>query len=316
MKFVYKLERKLGRYAIRNLSLVLICCYAAGYILQLINSDILSWLTLNPYLILHGQVWRLVSWILIPPEGFGFFTLLMLYFYYSIGTVLERTWGDFRYNFYIIGGMIFTILGSFAVMGYGYLAYGDRIKLFGAEMFFTSPMLAGNWFLLFSTYYINMSIFLGFAATFPNQQVYLMFLLPIKIKYLGILYSVMLIFEFISYGVVGRIIIGASLLNFVVFFLLTRNYRRISPQEISRKRKFHRAVREGARGDNVVQFRGKNVITRHRCAVCGRTELDDDSLEFRFCSKCDGNYEYCSDHLYTHEHVHKTNGENEREIPH
>ncbi len=303
MKFVYKLERKFGRYAVRNLSFVLICCYAVGYVLQLVDADILSWLTLNPYLILHGQVWRLVSWIVIPPEGFGFFTLLMLYFYYAIGTMLERTWGAFRYNFYIIGGILFTILGSFATMGYAYLVYGDEIRLLGAKVFFTNNMFAASWFTLFSTYYVNMSIYLAFAATFPEQVVYLMYVLPIKIKYLGIMYAVMIVYQFITFGPVGRIIIGASLLNFVVFFLLTRNYKRISPQEISRKRKFRRAVREGARGDNTVQFRGKNVITRHRCAVCGRTELDDDSLEFRFCSKCDGNYEYCSDHLYTHEHV-------------
>lgn len=307
MKFVYRLERKFGRYAVRNLSLVLICCYAAGYILQLVDARILSWLTLNPYLILHGQVWRLVSWVIVPPSGFGFFTLLMLYFYYAIGTVLERTWGTFRYNFYIFGGILFTILGSFAAMGYAYLTYSDEIALFGAKMFFTSSNFAA-WFVLFSTYYVNMSIYLAFAATFPERVVYLMYVLPIKIKYLGIMYAVMLLYEFITFGAVGRIIIGASLLNFIVFFLLTRNYKRISPQEISRKRKFRRAVHEGARGGNTVPFHGRNVITRHRCAVCGRTELDDDSLEFRFCSKCDGNYEYCSDHLYTHEHVHR-NGE-------
>lgn len=313
MKFVYKLERKLGRYAVRNLSLVLICCYAAGYVLQLVNADFMSFLTLNPYLILHGQVWRLVSWIIIPPDGFGFFTLLMLYFYYAIGTMLEHTWGTFRYNFYIFGGILFTVIGSFATMGYAYLVYGQEIQLVGAKLFFTSDSLAGSWFRLFSTYYVNMSIYLAFAATFPEQVIYLMYVLPIKIKYLGIMYAVLLVYEFITFGAVGRIIIGASLLNFVVFFLLTRNYKRISPQEISRKRKFRRAVWEGARGDNTVHFRGKNVITRHRCAVCGRTELDDDSLEFRFCSKCDGNYEYCSDHLYTHEHVHHRSGQ---EIPH
>ncbi|MDE7325002.1 MAG: rhomboid family intramembrane serine protease [Lachnospiraceae bacterium] len=305
MKFIYKLERKFGRYSIRNLSFVLICCYAIGYVLQLVGSQILSLFTLNPYLILHGQVWRLVTWILVPPDAFGFFTLLMLYFYYAIGTMLERTWGTFRYNFYIFGGMLFTILGSFAVMGYAYLDkdYSLMIKLYGAENFFTNGMMAGMWFRLFSTYYVNMSIYLAFAATFPEQVIYLMYVLPIKVKYLGIMYAVMVVYEFIKYDTVGRIIIGASLLNFVVFFLLTRNYKRISPQEINRKQKFKRAVRQGERGDNVSSFRGKNVVTRHRCAVCGKTELDDDSLEFRFCSKCDGNYEYCSEHLYSHLHV-------------
>ena len=121
-------------------------------------------------------------------------------------------------------------------MGYAYLDsdYSLMIKLYGAESFFTS--IAGGWFRLFSTYYVNMSIYLAFAATFPEQVIYLMYVLPIKVKYLGIMYAVMVVYEFIKFDTVGRIIIGASLLNFVVFFLLTRNYRRISPQEINRKR--------------------------------------------------------------------------------
>ncbi len=313
MKFMYKMERKFSKYAIRNLSLALIICYAAGYMLELINAGFLSYLVLNPYLILRGQVWRLFSWILIPPGSFDFFTLLMLYFYFSIGTNLERTWGAFRYNFYLFGGMLFTILGSFAIMGYGYLRYSEQIEMIGAENFFTSLGLyvngmpvGGAWFYSFSTYFVNMSIFLAFAATFPDIQIYLMFLLPIKIKYLGVIYAVMLLWQFLKSGVEGRIVIAASLLNFIVFFLLTRNYKKVSPKEIHRKQKFRREVREGARGDNTVPFRGRTVITRHRCAVCGRTELDDENLEFRFCSKCDGNYEYCMEHLYTHEHVHHT----------
>lgn len=312
MKLMYKLERKFGRYAIQNLSLGLILCYAAGYVLEMINADFLNYLTLNPYLILHGQVWRLVTWILIPPESLSFFTLIMLYFYFSIGTNLERTWGAFRYNFYLFSGMIFTILGSFLVMAYGYYEFAKNISAVGAEKFFTDSFFAGGWFLFFSTYYINMSIFLAFAATFPNISVYLMYIIPIKVKYLGIIYAVMLAYEFFQSGIIGKIIIGASLLNFVIFFLLTRNYKSVSPQQVHRRNRYRREVRNAARGDNVVQMRGRNVVTRHRCAVCGRTELDDENLEFRFCSKCDGNYEYCMEHLYTHEHVHK----NEGEVPH
>lgn len=316
MKFLNKMERKFGRYAIHNLSMGLILCYAAGYLLQLISPTFMSYLTLNPYLILHGQVWRLFSWILIPPESFSFFTLIMLYFYYSIGTNLERTWGAFRYNLYILTGMICTVIGSFILMAIGYHDYPELIQLVGDDVFFTSYNYAGNWFLAFSTYYINMSIMLAFAATFPNVSVYLMYILPIKIKYLGIIYAVILAYEFIQSNLIGRIVIGASLLNFVVFFLMTRNYQRVSPQQIHRRNEYKRQVRNAGRGDNVVQMRGRSVVTRHRCAVCGRTELDDENLEFRFCSKCDGNYEYCMDHLYTHEHVHKTQNNEEREIPH
>lgn len=305
MNWLNKLERKIGRFALHNLSLGLIICYVFGYLIQMLNADFIGYLTLNPYLILHGQVWRLVSWILIPPESLDFFTIIMLFFYYTIGTSLERTWGAFRYNLYFFSGMLFTIIGSFVLMGYLANEGKQIIEIFGSREFFAGSgrVSVSVVFGAFSTYFINMSIYLAYAATFPDSYVYLMFVLPIKIKYLGIVYGAMVVYQFIQNGIVGRIVIGASLLNFVVFFLLTRNYKRISPQEIHRRQAFKNSYREGMRS-GATSVRGNSVITRHKCAVCGRTELDDDMLEFRFCSKCDGNYEYCSEHLFTHTHVH------------
>lgn len=121
MNFLNKLERKIGRYAIPNLSKYLICGYILGYLLQMINANIINLLSLNPYLILHGQVWRLVTWIIIPPERLTLLTIIMLYFYYSVGNDLERTWGTFYYNVYLFMGMIFTVIGSFVLMGLSYL---------------------------------------------------------------------------------------------------------------------------------------------------------------------------------------------------
>ena len=280
-------ERKFGRYAIRNLSFVLVICYAVGYVLQMIDrSNTLIWyLTLNPYAILHGQIWRLFTWILIPPSsGNIFLTLIMLYFYCSIGTTLERTWGTYRYNVYLFQGMLFTIAGSFLLMGYHYLFHADRIALYGPDYFLISS-------LYFSTYYINMSIFLAFAATFPEAQVLLMFFIPVKVKWLGIIYGVMLLINFFHTGVDGKFAIAASLLNFVVFFITSRNMMHLNPKQIHRRQEFKRDIRRNT------------GITKHKCAICGRTEVDSPGMEFRFCSKCDGNYEYCEEHLYTHNHV-------------
>ena len=113
-------ERKFGKYAIQNLSFILVFCYGVGYLLQLMDrsNTLLSFLTLNPYAILHGQVWRLVTWILIPPPGSGglFLTLIMLYFYCSIGTSLERTWGTYRYNVYLFQGMLFINPNQFMTL--------------------------------------------------------------------------------------------------------------------------------------------------------------------------------------------------------
>ena len=136
-----------------------------------------------------------------------------------------------------------------------------------------------------------MSIFLAYAMTFPDMQVLLFFFVPIKVKVLGIIYALMLVFSFLTSGIAARFVIGASLLNTLVFFLTTRNYRRVDPREIHRRRTYQKQVK---------MPRG---ITKHKCAICGRTELDGEDLEFRFCSKCNGNYEYCKEHLYTHKHI-------------
>ena len=116
-----KFEKKFGKYAIHNLTMVLIMCYVAGYVIELMGSaagnNLLGFLTLDPYRILHGQVWRLVTWVIVPPESLDIFTIIMLFFYYSLGTALERTWGTYRYNVYIFSGMLFTIAGSFLCMG-------------------------------------------------------------------------------------------------------------------------------------------------------------------------------------------------------
>lgn len=311
-KFWYKMEYKYGKYAVRNLPLILIICYGIGYLLEIAAPVVLDYLTLNPYYVLHGQVWRLFTWILIPPEGFSLFTVIMLYFYYSIGRSLENAWGAFRFNVYVFSGMLFTVLASFVLYGIAWVQFADAIEMFGAEIVFTrygytigseTVYLAGSWFYYISTYYINLALLLAFAATYPNVQVFLMGILPIKVKVLGILYAVMAAYEFLLGTMPSRVIILASLLNFIIFFFSTRGYARVSPQELKRKNDYRKKVREAKKMGNETVHQGRSVITRHKCAICGRTELDDENLEFRYCSKCEGNYEYCMDHLYTHEHV-------------
>ena len=291
--YMSNFEKKFGKYAIHNLTSVLIICYVIGFVIEYVSPEFLYMLTLDPYKILHGQVWRLVSWILVPPESFDLFTILMLYFYYSVGTALERTWGDYRYNMYLFMGMIFTVVGSFVAMGMGYLFYGDLFAVPGvAEQYIA---VGSSWF---STYYINMSILLAFAATFPNAQVLLMFVVPVKMKWLGIAYGVYMGLVLLTGTNTGigildifyRIAIIASLLNFVVFWCMSRGHIHMSPRQMKRRQEFKREVKVNTK------------VTKHKCAVCGRTD-EEEGLEFRFCSKCEGNYEYCQHHLFTHRHV-------------
>lgn len=283
MDWLNKLERKIGRYAVPNLILWLIGAYTIGFVINMAAPGLLTYLVLSPYHVLHGQVWRIVTWIFMPTDTNLLFLLIMALFYYQLGMALERTWGTFRFNVYIFGGMLFTVLGAFLL--YGILSFSYE----PAQLPEMSYMLSFG----ISTNYINMSIFLAFAVMYPDMQVMLYFIIPIKMKWMAVVYGILTLFQFFASGWAGRISIFMSLLNFIIFFLSTRNLKRYSPHEIHRRQKFRAQMREP---------KGAGV-TKHKCAVCGRTELDDPTLDFRFCSRCEGNYEYCQDHLFTHQHI-------------
>lgn len=268
MKFFYKLERKFGRYAIPNLMRYLAIMQLIGLGIQMTQPLIyFKYLMLDPSAVLHGQIWRLVTFMLWPLEWGFFGNLIMISLYYSLGTTLEHIWGTFRFNAYMFLGILGQIIAAF-VAYYGF-----------HEVYIASVNQ------------LNMSLFLAYAATLPEAQLYIYFVLPVKVKWLGFLYGIIAVYGLITGGMAQRCGILLSFANFIIFFLITRDYDRISPKEIKRKKDFQKQVK--------IKPYGK---TRHRCAVCGRTELDGD-LEFRYCSKCEGDYEYCQDHLYTHQHV-------------
>ena len=292
MNFIDKLERKFGRYATDKMPFILIACYALGYMIEKINYSWINYLTLNPYLILKGQVWRLVSWILIPPsESNVFFVLIMLFFYYSISMSLVKTWGVFKYNLYIVVGLLCSIIGSFLCMGICQIFVGDVIEVTGAATFFQ----IGSQY--FSTFYVNMSILLAYAATFPNAMILMFFIIPLKVKWLGFFEGAIILYNLIVgvgnpyHNIFFRFGVISALLNFGLFMLLVRGGYRIRPSQIKRRMNFERETRTS------------QSIAKHKCAICGRTDITNPELEFRFCSRCNGNYEYCSDHLFSHKHV-------------
>lgn len=310
-QWFYKLERKYGKYAIKDLSRYLVALYCIGAILELANMmGILQinvydqWLCLNMDAIFRrGQVWRLFTFLLGPysiGKNFGFvlsviFFVVQFYLYLLFGRSLERIWGSFRFNLYVFSGCILNIIA--------------------ALLLYLSP-------LHFPVYYAGMeyifqTMFLAFAVYNPDLTFYLNFLIPIKAKWLAIFECVVLGWQVVKNLAAGMLAMGSpltrsygllcisiavaiivSVANFLFFFLTTPDRKRVSPREIHhevhRKKEFrHKVTRAGA--------------VRHQCAICGRNSEDFPQLEFRYCSKCEGNYEYCADHLYTHEHV-KKNG--------
>ncbi len=275
MKWFYKLQYKYGRYAIPNLMRYMVILYLAGLVLVLMDGGAfyVNYLSLNPAAILKGQVWRLFTFLLYPAGGADIFMgLLSCYIYWNLGTAVERAWGAFKFNVYIFGGIFGTVLAAFIV----YLIAGDAVL---PQIVYTN------------TEYLNFSLFMAFAFTYPNTQFLFMFLIPIKAVVFGWIELILYVVLFITGSVVTKVMIGISLLNFIVFFLLTRNLHRFSPKEVKRRADFKRAAKTVPRQ------------VRHRCAVCGKTEKDGEDLEFRYCSKCAGDFEYCKEHLFTHIHV-------------
>lgn len=277
MKFFYQLERKFGRYAIRDLPRYIAGMYAVGVVISLINPAIYyAFLSLNGAALVRGQVWRVFTFLLFPPISLNgwtdfigiLFNLMIIPTYYFLGSTLERVWGAFRFNVYFLLGVIGHVAGALAV----YLIWGLGVSL--------TPM------------FLNFSLFMAFALMFPDMEFFIWGLLPIKIKYLAIAETALYLYEFVVGNAAVKLEIGLSLFNVVLFFLLTRKTQRFSPREIRRKQEFKAQVKMKPAGR-----------TRHRCAVCGRTEEDGEQMEFRYCSKCAGSYEYCQDHLYTHQHV-------------
>ncbi|SFR91203.1 rhomboid family protein [Anaeromicropila populeti] len=278
MKLLNKLERKFEKYAIPDFIRYVIFIYILGTVIGVLNPN-LYWMYLQFDLnqILKGQVWRIFTFLLAP-GGVSFYSPLsiiffvfFIYAYLMIGRSLERAWGYFRFNLYFISGVLFNIIAAL-ILHFGYnQPYGVGLE------------------------YVFQSMFFAFAVLFPEVRFLIFYIIPVKVKWLAILEGIFYIWSVIDFYQRGdyayAIAIIMAVANFLIFFFATRNYKKISPKQQKRKIQYKRQVYQASIGP------------KHKCAVCGRTELDDENLEFRYCSKCNGNYEYCKDHLFTHEHV-------------
>lgn len=189
MKWVYRLERKFGRYYIPRLMLVIIAGQAMVYLASQLSPALylMERLSLNWAAVLRGEVWRLVTFVFIPQTTSPIGLVLSLYFYYLIGNTLENTWGGFRFNVYYLCGMVGAIVAA-AITGYG------------------------------TGYYINLSLFFAFAVLYPDFQVLLFFILPIKMKYMAIVSGVLCLLDLLIGTWAMRAAIVLSLVNFLLFF--------------------------------------------------------------------------------------------------
>lgn len=233
--------------------------------------------------ILHGQVWRLFTYVFVPTSR-GIWLFLLLFAYYGIGRMVESVWGTLKFNlFYLCGVVIMDIAG----------------------------LLLGR---TATTYYLNLSLFLALATMYPDNKVLLMYIIPIKMKYLAWVYLAFTVLDVVR----GDFFSVFALLNYFIFF--GRDCRNVLPgadhvgaRHIQFGQKNHgnpnwanhyrsaSGHRPGQKGDF------KKVVDapayRHKCTVCGRTDVSNPELEFRYCSKCNGFYCYCQDHINNHAHI-------------
>jgi membrane associated rhomboid family serine protease len=217
MKWLNTLERRFGRYAIRNLMTYIVVLNAVVFLLSILvpDSNLVGKFILHPELVLRGEVWRLVTFLFIPPSFSILWIVFVLYFYYLIGSSLEQQWGSFRFNIYYLVGVLATIAASFIS---------------------NSPV---------TPVHLNLSLFLAFAFLFPNFELMLFFFLPIKIKYLAWLEWLFIAFSVITQPLPNKLTAIASVVNYFIFFgrdliddIKTR--RRV----YTNRKKFRKAMKE------------------------------------------------------------------------
>mgnify|MGYP004467900705 FL=1 len=199
MTFYQKLERRFGKYAVPNLMKYICVIYVVGYLIQMFNPLLyFYYLDLDAEAILHGHIWRIITFIFYPPSTSFLWMIVALFVYYSLGMTLERVWGTFKYNFFYFTGVILLVLAAILI----YLVTGYSVQLYPT--------------------YMTFSIFLAYALTFPDTTFLLYFIIPIKAKWLAIAEVVLYLFYFVALpGLGNKVAILVSLLNVALFFLLT-----------------------------------------------------------------------------------------------
>ena len=271
------------RFGIPNLMRVIVIGNVAVYVLMLLtqanDANALSFLTFNLNALLHGEVWRLVTFVFVPAYSSPFALLISLYFYYWIGSTLERQWGTAKFNLYYISGALLTVLGVVL-----------------------ASLITGNPYLTAAgTGYVNLSMFFAFAFLFPDTTVLLFFILPVKMKWLAYLDGALFAFDIIkaigAHNWAGVVLPIVALLNFAVFIWPEVHYlkERAKYQNSRKTVQFRQAQQQQAK-------QAQQQGYRHKCAVCGRTDTDYPDLQFRYCSKCVGYHCFCQDHIFNHVH--------------
>ena len=244
-----------------------------------------SLLSFSSDAILQGQIWRIITFVFVPATSRNIFLFaITLYFYYFIGNALEREWGSNKFTIFYFFGILLNILVGFLV---------------GTA----------------SMYYVNMSMFFAFATLYPNLQFLLFFIIPVKAKWLAWIDAAYFALAVLQYLLTGHFLYAlipiVAVLNYLLFFAADIgsqfSYWKGRAKNRARQNQYRQAYNHPGSGPKVVNFHDAKTKTKtqylHKCAVCGKTDLTDPQMEFRYCSRCNGYYCYCADHINNHIHI-------------
>lgn len=256
-------------FGISNLMKYVALANVAFWLMNAVNPMFLKYIVFDPALILQGQVWRLVSFVFYPPNT-GLLALLVFYFYYWIGSILEREWGSGPFTVFFFSGVILTAL-------YGFLMY----------FVFHIPVMLGST-------YIFLSMFFSFAALYPDTQVLFMFVIPVRMKFLALVNAVFFVLSVLTNPFPVNLLPVVAILNFFIFCF--DDIRSLLPKKAAKSTIDFR--KESAR----IRYEQRQKLYNHKCSVCGRTDTEYPELEFRYCSRCAGYHCFCSEHINSHIH--------------
>ena len=264
-RFCYKHPR----FGIPNLMNYIVIGSVVVYLLNMFsNGTFSSLLYFSLPHILQGQVWRLISFVFMPLDSRLLWFALSTYLYWMIGSTLEREWGSTKFTLFYIMGVVLNILLGF-VTG-------------------TATMT-----------YVNLSMFFAFATLYPNTQFLIFFIIPVKVKWLAWLDAALFawsIFQYLFSGIPLLALIPViAILNYFLFFSadFARLFGRVKHQTSRQTINFKQAQKKARETKGYI----------HKCAVCGITDEMDSSMEFRYCSKCNGYHCYCMNHINNHVHI-------------
>ena len=268
---------------IPNLMLYIVLGTAVVYVMSRMygNAFLYYLLCFDRRSILQGQVWRLITYPLTYSAGNLLLTAVSLFCYYSLGRAMENIWGTLRFNLYYLSGVVMMDI---------------YCLLFGGQA---------------DVVYLNLSLFLAYATLFPDAHFLLFFIIPVKAWIFALVDLVFVVIGLVSYPFPYNLFSVVSLANYFLFF--GKDVLNVIPMSWrTNASRLFRKKPQTVRKAKIIQFDAGSYEASHatpkapythKCTVCGRTDVSNPELEFRYCSKCKGYYCYCQDHINNHVHI-------------